>query len=187
MKLDTKKIKKSKFDIKRDIRLPSKIDEKLADRVADWIDPDSEARLADSETNVRNANLISVDEIKEIKGIKDIDYDTLLPYVTVYGDGRINVNGADKPVLMSMSDLISDQLAQRVIEYRKISPFEEISQLQEVAGFELTVYGPVSSRITVKGKHFSLRSTATSGGMKRIIVTVLDSGPPTEIKYWKEY
>ena len=164
------------------------IDEKIADSVADWIDPDSEARISDSEVGAKNSGLLTVDELMLIKGISRKDYDTLLPYITVYGDGLININGAEKPVLMCLSNDITDDIAQRVIDYRKITPFEEISQLQRVAGFNLTLYGPISSRITVKGKVFYLKSSAVSGGLKRIIETVLDtSSLPTVIKYWKEY
>ena len=61
-----------------------------------------------------------------------------------------------------------------VIDYRKITPFEEISQLQKVAGFNSMIYNPVSSMITVKGDNFSIKSSAVSGGVKRIIETVLN-------------
>lgn len=164
------------------------IDENIADRVADWIDSDSEARISDSEVGAKNSALLSVDELMLIKGVSRKDYDELLPYVTVYGDGLININGVEKPVLMCLSNDITDEIAQRVIDYRKITPFEEISQLQRVAGFNLTLYGPISSRITAKGKVFYLKSSAVSGGLKRIIETVLDTTSlQAVIIYWKEY
>jgi len=164
------------------------IDEKIADIVADWIDRDSEVRISDSEIGAKNSALLSVDELQLIKGISKKDYDRLFPYITVYGNGLININGAEKPVLMSLSNDMTDEIAQRVIDYRSISPFKQISQLQSVAGLDLALYGPISSRITVKGEVFYLKSSAVSGGLKRIIEAVLNtSSLPAAVKYWKEY
>ena len=43
-------------------------------------------------------------------------------------------------------------------------------------------------RITVKGSHFMIRTTADSEGVKRIIETVLDISPDRrKVRYWKEY
>jgi general secretion pathway protein K len=160
------------------------LDKNIADYIADWIDPDSEERTNESEGWAKNAELYSIDELMLIKGIDRDSYERLLPYVTVYGDGLININGAEKPVLMSLSDEISDELAQRIIDYRGTSPFEETSQLQKVTGFNLSIYGPVSSRITVKGKYFYIKSSALSDGIKSIIEAVIGTG--RDIKYWRE-
>lgn len=165
------------------------LDERIADRVADWIDADKESRISGSEVGAKNSALHSVDELLLIKGINRKDYDRLLPYVTVYGDRnapQININGAEKPVLMSLSEAITEELAQRVIDYRKNSPFEETEHLQRVSGFTSTVYNPISSMITKKGIYFSIRSTASSGSVKRIIEMVMDT-TKGKIEYWKEY
>lgn len=160
------------------------IDANVADYVADWIDPDTEERLRDSEAMTKNASLYTVDELLLIKGIDKAVYEKLLPYITVYGDGLININGAEKPVLMSLSDNITDELAQRVIDYRKTTPFEEIGQLQKVAGLDLATYGPISGRITVKGRYFYVKASTMSGGIKTIIEAVV--GTSGDIKYWRE-
>jgi general secretion pathway protein K len=166
------------------------LDEKIADRILDWIDRDNDAKLGDSETGAKNADLLSVDELLLIHGISRKDYDTLLPYVTVYGPAdnslRININGAEKPVLRCLPGEISDELAQRIIDYRKATPFEDKSQLQTVAGFDSAIFNPMSNYIVTKGTFFSLRSAASSGGVKRIIETVIDMDH-NNIQYWKEY
>jgi general secretion pathway protein K len=167
------------------------LNEKIADRIADWIDPDSNARLPDSEEGAKNAPLDSVDELLLIHGISRKDYDTLLPYVTVLKKRDnlvININSVEKPVLRALSADITDEYAQRVIDYRNAHPFEDKSQLQKVSGFTSQIYDPISSMITIRGEHFSFRSMATSGGIKRIIEAKLDySRSPAQIEYWKEY
>lgn len=172
---------------KRLLRVLS-LDEKMADRILDWIDSDSEARLADSEHGARNSVLLSPDEILLIPGITMDDYNTLLPYITVYGSRdilSININGAEKPVLRSLSERISDELAQRVIDFRKDNPFQVTGDLDNVAGFGGSIDIPPGV-LTVKGKHFFIRSTADSQGVKRIIETVLNI-ENAEFAYWKEY
>ncbi len=164
------------------------IDENVADYVADWIDRDSEERRRDSEQGAKNTWLYSVDEMLFIKGIDRPVYDKLLPYVTVYGKydmNEININSAEKPVLMSLSDDMTEDLARRVMDFRKNSPFENISQLQKVAGFTSAVYNPISARITVKAKYFRVKASASSGGIQRIIEAVAGTGK--EIKYWREF
>ena len=169
------------------------LDEKIADRVADWIDKDSEARLPDSEAGAKNSALVSVDEILLINGINRKDYDKLLPYITVSGDRTlplINVNGAEAPVLMSILDTgkgevgefpITEDLSKRIIKYRQNMPFEDFGQFNKFAGTGLS-----ASQITVKGTNFYIKSTAASGGVKRIIETALDTSQD-KIRYWKEY
>jgi general secretion pathway protein K len=160
------------------------LDVKIADRVVDWIDTNSEARIGDSELDAKNAPFNSVDELLLIHGISRKDYDTLLPYVTVSKDRNnliVNVNGAEAPVLESLSPAITEGVAKTVIDARKSKPFENIEKFNEQAKTSLG-----RQRITTEGTIFSIRSTAASGGVKRIIETVLDTSNNT-IQYWKEY
>jgi general secretion pathway protein K len=167
--------------------------EEIADRIADWIDQDSEARISGSENGATNSALLSTDEILMIRGIRKEDYDTLLPYITVYGDRNtalININGAEVPVLMSILDAgrgdfpITEDLATRITTYRDSQPFEDIGQFNSFAGTSLS-----SNQITVKGEYFSIKSTASSSGVLRIIDTVLSkkSQALPVLSYWKEY
>jgi general secretion pathway protein K len=161
------------------------LDVKIADRVADWIDPDREQRLRDSETGARNTPLLSTDELSLIPGIEKDGYTSLLPHVTVFGDGLVNVNGADKPVLKSLHPEITDDLAARVIEYRRIKPFEQREDILKVAGFETTIGQALMGRIAVQGTSFTIRANAESDGIKRIIESVVDASGT--VRYWKEY
>jgi general secretion pathway protein K len=165
------------------------LDKKIADRVADWIDRDGESRLTGSETGAKNLPLSSVDELLSVNGISRKDYDTLSPYITVYGNRdapEININGAAEPVLMSLSKDMTREDARRIIQYRESSPFEDKSDLAGVSGFRSSKGQSLMNKITVMGKDFSIKSVAASGGVKRIIETVLDRSTGT-IEYWKEY
>ncbi len=175
------------ISFKRLLRLLS-IKEDIAERIVDWIDPDNEPRLSDSEVGAKNKYLNTIDEILLINGISREEYDKLMPYITVYGDALININTATKPVLMCMSEEITDTLAQRIIDYREFSPFQDTADINKVAGFETILGSSLMGRITVVGKDFYIKSVASSGGIKRIIEAVFNvSGSNKLIRYWKEY
>jgi general secretion pathway protein K len=167
------------------------LDEKIADRIADWIDDDSNPRLADSETGAKNAPFDSVDELLLINGISEKDYETLLPYVTVYGNRDnliVNINGAEKPVLMCLSDAITDDLAQNLINYRNAKPVEDATkEIVNVTGFS-TIGQSLIGKIITQGSIYRVTSSAESGGVKRIIDTVLNVSPSSAtVSYWREY
>jgi general secretion pathway protein K len=159
------------------------LDVKIADRLADWIDRNREGRLSGSEVAAKNSALDSVDELLLINGISGKDYDKLLPYVTVSKKRDnliVNVNRAEAPVLMSLADGISEEKAEKVIQQRKGNPLTE-TQFNNIAG---TLLG--SDRIRIDGTVFSIKSSASSGGVKRVIETILDTTTNT-VQYWKEY
>ncbi len=162
------------------------LDVKIADRLVDWIDKNREARLSDSEVAAKNSALDSVDELLLINGISRKDYDKLLPYVTVSKKRDnliVNVNRAEAPVLMSLADGISEETAKKVIQQRKGNPFTDIgNRFNNTAGTSLG-----SDRIRhLMEQVFCIKSSASSGGVKRVIETVLDTTTNT-VQYWKEY
>ena len=108
----------------------------IADMVSFWISADTTHRPGGAiDLKSKNAALDSVDELLLIPGIDKESYGKLQPYVTIYGSGEgmfsININTADVPVLMSLSDAITKDMAERVITYRQITPFSlDTSQIR---------------------------------------------------------
>ncbi len=162
------------------------IDEVIVDTIVDWIDEDVEERVSGSEAVSKNGYLYSMDELVSIRGISDDIYKKLLPHVTIFGDGRININSADKYVLMSLSGQIGEDLALRVLSYRQLRPFKKWQDLRNVAGFG-TLYTSLGGRITVKGNAFTVEVSAFKGDLKKNVSAVLAfKGNEIVYKYWKE-
>lgn len=177
----------------RALKLPTSI----ADRVADWIDPDSDPRLPDSEAGAKNGYLDSVDELLLIPGIDSKTYGLLLPYVTIYGigysqegytQGLININDASLPVLMSLPG-VDEQMAERVIGYRKTTPFSENTKgaVCSKMGLEGDSCSNLMNYITTGRSVFHVVATAESGGIRRTVDSVIQvSGLSGVVRYWKE-
>jgi general secretion pathway protein K len=158
----------------------------IADRLVDWIDPDAEPRLRDSEDSSKNGYLDSTDELLLIPGLERESYERLVPYVTIYGSApgspaKININGAAVPVLMSLG--IDAESAQRIVRYREATPFAHEEEIARVEGGQSLI-----GYISVKGTAFRVLATAQAGNIKRIIDSVIDiSGNSRVVRYWKEF
>jgi len=166
------------------------LDEKIADRIADWIDRDAEPKIAKSEEGAKNDYLDSVDELCVI--IDSGSCEKVLPFVTVYGIGTvsaniININTAPVAVLMVLDDMMTAELAARIENYRSLEPFQKTSDIVKVAGFEGTLGQSLIGRITVKASNFRITSIAEQNRMKRIIECVMErSGGGFKVRYWQE-
>jgi general secretion pathway protein K len=109
--------------------------EDIVNSIKDWIDPDNESTDFGEESSYyealetpyscRNAPLESLEELLLIKGItKDIVYGTsetpgISDFLTIHGDGKININTADALVLKALSDQIDDDMAMDMVVYRE--------------------------------------------------------------------
>ncbi len=179
-------LNKSAYDSFVRLLTDLRLDPDIAPRVADWIDPDAEEKTAGSELKAKNGYLDSVDELLLVRGIDRASYDRVAPYVTIYGNGLVNVNCADVPVLMSLSESIDKETAERIVSYRENTPFERPENILKVAGLE-TAGASLMGRITVKGTVFHITSVAQAGPIKRVIESVLEiSGRAGIVKYWRE-
>ncbi len=156
--------------------------------IADWIDPDKEPRLSDSEDSAKNTFLWSVDELQLIEGVENSVFDTIRPYVTVHDNKgsliyQININTAELPVLASLHNDMTETLAQNIISERENFPFENTSALQNVPGME--IIGPLlGGRIAVKSTNYRITTTATVNEITRIIESVVDTS--LSVLFWRE-
>jgi general secretion pathway protein K len=168
------------------------LDEQIADQVTDWIDRDREPRFSDSEDGTKNDYMESLDELLLMKGIDEKTYEKLLPVVTIYGmDGinanLVNINTASVAVLMALDENITKELAERIISYRDLLPFKQVSDLVKVAGFEGPLGQSLMGKVTVKSTNYRMTSIAEDKGIKRIITCVIENrGNNATVRYWLE-
>lgn len=95
----------------------------------------------------------------ESKGVRPVTgMGTLL---TIYGDGKININDAPPEVIESLSESINSALADSIIAQRTLAPFASIGELLEVPGMTPEIYAAIRELITVKPQNRYYRVTAT--------------------------
>lgn len=174
-----------------------KLEDGLVDTLSDWIDADSEPRSRGAEGpdfygrlpnpyRPKNNNLYSEDELLMIRGYSPEVYARLKPFVTAYTDGAVNINTAPREVLMALSDEVNSALADRVIDYRKKTPFRDRSDIMKVPGFEKIGF-TLQDKITARSEVFRVRSRARAGDIVHEIEAVYHTGQTGEgILFWRE-
>ncbi|MCK4752863.1 MAG: type II secretion system minor pseudopilin GspK [Planctomycetes bacterium] len=171
----------------------SRISYGLVPSIIDWIDNDTQvtylsfikhqnsgaessyySRLAPP-YKCENKPLRTIEELLLVKAVTPQVFESICDYVTVYGDGKININYAPKLVLESVSEKIYPALAQTIIDRRKFKPFGSITELRDVPGMTDSIYYAIKSVATVgtAGQYYYVTSRGNVDHLGRTIIAVL--------------
>lgn len=99
----------------------------IAQAIIDWRDPDNSALPSGAESNqykslskpyeARNGAFETVEELQMVKGITPAIYEKVKPFLTVYTNGKININTAPREVLQAFG--LGEELAGKIVELRQ--------------------------------------------------------------------
>ncbi len=174
------------------------LESSLVNRIVDWQDS-NDFELPDGAEisyynyltppfSPRNEPILSIGELLLIKGfdrevfflppearspIGNEEYSSLQQYITVYGDGKININTAEKPILLCLSEDMNEYIVDDIIKKRSDGAFNEIEDLKNVETVSDILYDEISSLITVKSDLFRITATGASGGFTKTITAVV--------------
>jgi len=147
--------------------------EHIGSEAADWADLDDKGPF---EAGAPNRGFLCTGELALLKGIDSsrlYGENGLAPYVTVWSDGKINLNTASKEVLQAVLPEEDSDIADAIIERRKMEPFGKVAELQTVSGLTGAVYQRLEKITCVAGSCFSVESTASIGPMTRAVRAVV--------------
>jgi general secretion pathway protein K len=172
--------------------------------VKDWIDQDNEVTgIYGAEDNAyvqrgyrcKNRRLDTIEEMLLINGVtREIFYGTerregIRPYFTVFGAGLININTAPIPILMALSDEMTEDIAEKMDKFRR----DEANQFALVDKNwyrRVWPYGtPLPEKVmTVTSTAFSVFLKAALGDSLKEIHAVISrpTESPAVISYWQE-
>jgi general secretion pathway protein K len=171
----------------------------LAPALVDWLDPDDQPTHFDfvsrdnrgAERNYymrqkpayscSNAPLSFVEQLLWVKGMSREAYHGnqtmpgLKEFLTVYGNGKVDINTADPLVLQSLSSAIDPVIAQRIVKQRQIEPFTSVAELQSYAGLSPSAAQQLSHWVTVSpdNAYYTIRSTVVAGPIEQTISATL--------------
>lgn len=97
----------------------------------------------------KNALLDTTEELLLVKGITQEVFERIRDYVTVYGNGRININSASRQVIECLSEKMDVVLAQMIIDRREFNPFDSITELRDVPGMTDSIYYTIKKIATI--------------------------------------
>lgn len=180
----------------------------LVDALKDWIDADDDESEFGAESGYyssaglaygcRNDRLKSVEELLLIRGFTpELVFGTtekkaLADFVTVSGDtGKININTAPKEILMSLDPLVTEDLADLLMEFR--SDAENQEQLaapgwyQGIGGWPADIVLD-ENLLTVKSSFFLIHAMGTRELFKKELTAVVERSDEEEQLHliWKK-
>lgn len=175
-----------------------RLDPELVDPIVDWVDNDSNPISpsgAEEETyrrfnppySVKNARFDTLEELHMVKGMTDDVYRKIAPYLTVYGEGLINVNTADSLIIQSLDigEGIDESIAGRLIENR---PYESKQKFID------SLPADVKSRFTTtnakdtidfKSGFFAITAEGKVQNTRKIVRAIIRRSSPMELLYFK--
>lgn len=102
--------------------------EKLINNIADWIDPDKDSLNGGDEgslySDLRNPHIPpnepfkTMEELHMVELMEDEIFNVLAPEITLYGGKGININYADKDLLMSLDPRLTKDVAAEILKRR---------------------------------------------------------------------
>jgi len=140
----------------------------LVPAIIDWTDDDSDIttlafvkgenrgaesgyyQRQDAPYRCKNAPIDTAEELLLIKAMTPDVFARIRDYITVYGDGKININSAPALVIESLSENMNPVLARIIIERRRFRPFESIVELRNIAGMTESIYQDIADMATVR-------------------------------------
>ncbi len=185
----------------------------LAYSVIDWRDSDNQLSASSGAEssyyqslkqpyNARNAEFEVLNEILLVKGINQDIFNKVKDYVTIYGDGRVNINTASREVLLALG--FSERIANYIIEFRAgkdaiegTSDDNFFSQISDIVMRLQTRYNLSDiEKAKIESLASSYLSTDSSFFMIRSLAQLADKRNPLEITcvvnklgkilYWRE-
>lgn len=176
----------------------------IIDAIKDWMDEDDETtnfgaedsyyQSLDSPYSCRNAAIGSVEELLLVKGVTaELFYGTegnigISSYLTVQGDGKININTADPLVLEALSEDLDTTMINEMEEYRNNDKnnLDKIDWYKTALGTSEDFIDP--ALITTKSSYFEITSTGIRDtGTKGIKSIVRRSGKTFIALSWKTF
>lgn len=192
-----------RFLLSKSFGLDSDEVENLMDFIKDWLDPDDAITRFGAESGYyqgleppyacNNGPVTSLDRLTLIKGMsEELVYGTaekkgIMPYLSVHGDGKININTAGPVVLKALSGEMNEEMVRDMISYRE-DPTNDLADpkwYQKVPGMDHIVFD--ADLLTTKSDYFEIRSTGIMGTMEQhLSVSVFrEAGKSIQILQWK--
>lgn len=175
----------------------------LVDALKDWIDGDDEPtgfgaensyyRSLETPYSCKNGPLDRIEELRLVRGITGELFEGtaerlgLRDYVTVYGDGNININTAPLPVLMALSGSMDEERAAALDAYRKDSGHDlsKVRWYDEVTGMTGIT---LPSMVTVQSSVFRLHCVGSFRDVRKRTEAILQRGEAGVMRLlaWRE-
>lgn len=152
----------------------------------------------------KSANYETLDEMLLVSGVTKQMYDKLINYVTIYGDGSVNINTASKEVLMALG--LPDALIDKILTVRRgkdgidgtaddhvfLQPYDVAAEINAIIPLQIPEAQAIdaltmSGILTTNSFYYTIEATGKLAGRSAPRkVRAVYSSREDKIVYWKE-
>ena len=180
---------------------PEEIDN-LIDAFKDWIDTDNEVtgfgaegtyyQALERPYSCKNMPLEFLEELLYVRGItKELYYGTkekpgISMYLTIHGDGKININTAEPLALKCLSDDIDPEMVAEMVAYREDAEndLKDPGWYKKVPGMSHITIDP--DLVTTSSTYFEIKAEGVKGAMTKQVKGIVErKGGTLQILSWK--
>jgi len=114
------------------------------------------------------------------KGIKD--------HLTVFTDGKVNVNTASEEVLRSLSG-INEDILKDLTGMREVDPLTSLDEIKDLPAIDAAAFEKITrwASVTTKWYRILVSARVEESGPEAVVLAVADrSGKKIIIRYWRE-
>jgi len=112
-------------------------------------------------------------------------------FLTIYGDGKIDINHAPAEVIQSLSEGIDSALAQIIVARRELGPFRSVQELAAIPGMTPEIFRAIRESVTVRPatRYYRVVATGVVDDFTRKIQVIIGGGSSrgrARILLWEE-
>jgi len=150
---------------------------------------DSDYRGLDPPRGCKNARFDTTGEIQLVRGVSPGLFDGragdaetgaravpgLRDLLTVYGDGKIDLNYAPVTVIQSLSENMDEAVAHEIVARRRTQAFRSTAEMKDVPGISSGMYDRLKQIVATRSEEhfFTVVCDAEVGEFRRIVRAVL--------------
>lgn len=159
----------------------------LSAALVDWLDADEVAEDLGAESDyyqglqppypAANGPLSTVPELEKVRGFSRNAVAALQPFVTAYGNDKLNINSAPREVLLAWDEEMTEEMAETVLAGRAEAPYKSTDQLRDILGVEdfSILNRNLDLAVTSRMYHIASRGEVNSG-VRRLEAVVSKQG-----------
>ena len=184
-------------EVLRKVLLDLELDPELINPIIDWVDTDEEAQNGGVEDASygynagldpypsKNGPFLSINELTLVKGITDEIYQKIKPYVTIYGNDKMNLNTVDETILKAYMFVLTgeddDSVAEQIISWRNEEDiyFKEKKikkQLTDDVEIDPAIAKKITKYFSTKSSYFSVQAEAMVAEATKRCIGIIQRG-----------
>lgn len=178
------------------------LSESYVNSILDWLDTDDIERMDGAESyyyksleppyKCFNGPFLTAGQVFMVKGVANVRHfgenmeKALLDYITIYSDGKININTASSEILQSLDEAIDVYVAQSIIDYRSEESFSSVDDLANVGAIDSELLSRIKGKITVKSSYFNIEMKVNcNDALAHLRAVVMRDGDASQLVSWQ--